>query len=93
MTPSLAADVWREALITTATVAAPFLVAGVVVGVAISLFQAATQIQEQALTFVPKLIALGVLLMVLGPWVLERMVTFSQMSIGRIEEIGKGSGQ
>lgn len=89
----LAVDVWREALITAATVAAPFLVAGVVVGVAISLLQAATQIQEQALVFVPKILVLGLLLSLLGPWVLERMVTFSQMSIGRIEDIGKGPSQ
>ncbi len=89
----LAVDLWREALLTTATVATPFLVVGVVVGVVISLLQAATQIQDAALSFVPKAVALAFLIVFLGPWILERMVTFSRTSIMRIEDIAQGAGR
>ena len=93
MNHQLAVDIWREALVTTAIVAAPFLAASVIVGVVISLLQAATQIQDAALSFVPKILALGLLLLAFGPWVFERLVTFSSQSIARIEDIGMRAGQ
>ena len=58
--------------------AAPALLAGLAVGLLVSIFQAATQIQEQTLSFIPKLIAMVVALMVMGPWMLQQWVDFTQ---------------
>ncbi|MBI4509618.1 MAG: flagellar biosynthetic protein FliQ [Deltaproteobacteria bacterium] len=88
----LALDLWREALLTVAIVTTPFLIAGLVVGIAVALLQAATQVQEQALSFVPKMMVIGFILMLAGPWILERMVRFSTVSMERITEIGRSAG-
>jgi flagellar biosynthetic protein FliQ len=61
-----------------AKVAAPILLTALLVGFLISLFQAATQIQEQTLSFVPKMIAVAIALLVTGNWVLNELVTFTQ---------------
>jgi flagellar biosynthesis protein FliQ len=61
-----------------AKVSAPILLTALLVGFLISLFQAATQIQEQTLSFVPKMIAVAIALLVTGNWVLNEMVTFTQ---------------
>jgi flagellar biosynthesis protein FliQ len=61
-----------------AKVAAPVLLTALLVGFLISLFQAATQIQEQTLSFVPKMIAVAIALLVSGNWVLQEMVSFTQ---------------
>jgi flagellar biosynthetic protein FliQ len=61
-----------------AKVAAPILLTALLVGFLISLFQAATQIQEQTLSFVPKMIAVAIALLVTGNWVLNQLVTFTQ---------------
>jgi flagellar biosynthesis protein FliQ len=61
-----------------AKVSAPILLTALLVGFLISLFQAATQIQEQTLSFVPKMIAVAIALLVTGNWVLNQMVTFTQ---------------
>ena len=60
-----------------AKVAAPILLTALLVGFLISLFQAATQIQEQTLSFVPKMIAVAIALLVTGNWVLSQMVSFT----------------
>jgi flagellar biosynthetic protein FliQ len=60
-----------------AKVAAPVLLTALLVGFLISLFQAATQIQEQTLSFVPKMIAVAIALLVSGNWVLQEMVSFT----------------
>jgi flagellar biosynthesis protein FliQ len=61
-----------------AKVSAPILLTALLAGFLISLFQAATQIQEQTLSFVPKMIAVAIALLVTGNWVLNEMVTFTQ---------------
>jgi flagellar biosynthetic protein FliQ len=61
-----------------AKVSAPILLTAMLVGFLISLFQAATQIQEQTLSFVPKMIAVSIALLVTGNWVLNELVTFTQ---------------
>jgi len=58
-------------------VAGPILLVGLVVGLLVSLFQAVTQIQEQSLSFIPKIVALAVLIVILGPWMLDRMVDYA----------------
>ena len=64
----------KKALITGVTVGGPILTISLVVGLIISIFQATTQIQEQTLTFVPKLIAIILVLVLGGPWMLNKLV-------------------
>ena len=59
-------------------VAMPILLAGLVVGLLVSIFQAITQIQEMTLTFIPKILATIVVLVVAGPWMLNQIVTYTQ---------------
>ena len=59
-------------------VSAPFLLAGLVVGLVISIFQAATQIQEVTLTFIPKIIATAVVIVIAGPWMLDQLVGYTR---------------
>ena len=59
-------------------IAAPILITGLVVGVLISIFQAITQIQEQTLAFVPKLLATAAVLVIAGPWLLNELLTYTE---------------
>lgn len=78
MTISEVMDVFQQALLVALKIAAPILIISIVIGLVISIFQAATQINEQTLTFVPKLLAIAAVLIILGPWMLEIMVDFSE---------------
>ena len=64
----------KKALITGVTVGGPILIISLVVGLIISIFQATTQIQEQTLTFVPNLIAIILVIVLGGPWMLNKLV-------------------
>lgn len=55
----------------------PMLLVGLVVGLAVSLFQAVTSIQEQTLSFIPKIVAMAVLIVILGPWMLNQLVAYA----------------
>lgn len=66
-----------QAVYTVLKVSAPMLVLGLVVGLIVSIFQATTQIQEQTLAFVPKIIAVMLALLLFGPWILTTMVEFT----------------
>jgi flagellar biosynthetic protein FliQ len=70
-------DLVREMLIITLKISGPILAAGIVVGLAISLFQSITSIQEQTLTFVPKIVAMVLVTVVLLPWIVQRLVEFT----------------
>jgi flagellar biosynthesis protein FliQ len=59
-------------------VAMPLLLAGLVVGLVVSVFQAVTQIQEQTLSFIPKIVALIAVVAIAGPWMLDTLVTWTQ---------------
>ena len=78
MTDTQVTDLALQTMMLAAKVAAPVLLTALLVGFLISLFQAATQIQEQTLSFVPKVIAVAIALLVSGNWVLSEMVTFTQ---------------
>ena len=78
MTQDLAIEVGREALFMVMLVAAPMLGLGLIVGVIVSIFQATTQIQEQTLVFVPKIIATFVAILLFGPWILGMMVDYTR---------------
>jgi flagellar biosynthetic protein FliQ len=67
-----------QAMLLTLKVSAPFLLAGLAVGLVISIFQAATNIQEQTLTFIPKIVVTGVVVLVGGPWMLDQIVGYTR---------------
>ena len=78
MSQDIAIQLGREALFMVMLVSAPMLGLGLIVGVAVSIFQATTQIQEQTLVFVPKIIATFVAILIFGPWILGMVVDFSR---------------
>ena len=78
MGPETVLDIGREALWLAVLLAGPMLGAALAVGLFIGVIQAATQIQEMTLSFIPKLLALVVVLFVVGPWMLRVVVTFSE---------------
>ncbi len=82
MDPGTAIDLSYDALLLALTLAGPVLAIGMVVGLAISVFQAVTQLQEQTLTFVPKIVAMGATAALLVPWLTARMVEYVQQLWG-----------
>lgn len=76
MTPTTVIDLGRQALEITLLVSAPLFIAALVTGLIISIFQAATQINEQTLSFVPKLIATFITLVLAGPWMITMLTEF-----------------
>lgn len=79
-----ALDVSREAVIVTLIIGAPVMIIALVVGLAVSLFQALTQIQEMTLSFIPKMIAIFLSLLVLMPFMLATLTTFTNDIAQRI---------
>jgi len=75
-------ELGRNAFWMSLTVAAPILLIGLVVGLAIALFQAITQLQEQSLTFVPKIAAMVVAGAVFVPWIADRMIEYTRSMLG-----------
>jgi len=67
----------RDALRVTLLIAAPLLVSGMIIGLLVSLFQSITSIQDQTLTFVPKLIGVVVVAIILLPWIIGRIIIFT----------------
>ncbi|HBC95898.1 MAG TPA: flagellar biosynthetic protein FliQ [Clostridium sp.] len=78
MSENMVVGVIKDAIQTGLLISAPILIVSVLVGLIISIFQATTQIQEQTLTFVPKLIAIAVVGLFTGAWMLNMMVGFTQ---------------
>lgn len=78
MSDEFAIDLIRTTLLIVLTIAAPLLLAGMVIGLIISLFQSVTSIQDQTLTFVPKIIIIVIVAMVLTPWMIELLKTFTR---------------
>ena len=78
MTPEMVMDIGRQAVEMTLILAGPLLLAALVIGLIISIFQATTQIQEQTLVFVPKIIATFVAILIFGPWILGMVVDFTR---------------
>jgi flagellar biosynthesis protein FliQ len=77
MTPETVLDIGREALFLTMMIAAPLLLSALAVGLLIGIFQAATQIQEMTLSFIPKLMVLVLALLISGPWMLRLITEFT----------------
>ncbi|KHD89127.1 MULTISPECIES: flagellar biosynthesis protein FliQ [Bdellovibrio] len=77
MTDELVIRLGQDALRTTAMLAAPLLISTLVVGLAVSIFQALTQINEATLTFIPKMIVVALVFVLAGPWMMDVMSTYT----------------
>lgn len=87
MTESLVTGVMKDAITTALTVAAPMLIAAVIIGLIVSIFQATTQIHEQTLTFLPKLLGMAIIGLFLGSWMLHKMTGFTERIFDMIIKI------
>lgn len=76
MTPESVMTIGRQALEITIMVSAPLLLTALITGLVVSIFQAATQINEMTLSFIPKLLAMFIVMIVAGPWMLNLMVDY-----------------
>ena len=70
-------DIGLKSVVVTMKVAAPALIATLVVGILVSIFQAATQINEQTLSFIPKMVGMTAAMVIFGPWIIHLMMTFT----------------
>ena len=87
MTPELVMDIGRQAIEMALVLAGPPLLAGLVIGLIVSIFQAATQINEQTLSFIPKLVGMFIMLILAGPWMLQMMVDFMRRLFESIPQL------
>jgi flagellar biosynthesis protein FliQ len=78
MTEDFIVHLFREAFYTALLISAPVLLSSLVVGLLISIFQAATSVQEFTLTFVPKIIVVAIVIVLLLPWMMDTVVSFTQ---------------
>jgi flagellar biosynthetic protein FliQ len=78
MSGDMAIQIGRDALMMVMLVSAPMLGLGLIVGILVSIFQATTQIQEQTLAFIPKIIAVFVAILIFGPWMLSMLVSYTR---------------
>ncbi len=67
-----------QAMMLALKIAGPVLLLGLIIGLLVSIFQAVTSIQEQSLSFIPKIVGVAVLIVVLGPWMLGQLVSYAQ---------------
>lgn len=88
MNPDLAIDIFKSTVMFALYVVAPFLITTLVVGLIASLVQSVTSMQEQTLTFIPKLIALSGLMLLLTPWLLRSLSEFTVATIARMGGLG-----
>ena len=86
MGSELVSQIGVDALKTVLMVAMPLLVLALTVGLIVSVFQSVTQIQEMTLTFVPKILAIGLTMLVAGPWMLRSLVGFAEGLFRRLPE-------
>ncbi len=84
MTPEFVTGFFFDAIKTAISLAAPMLVAGLAVGLLVSIFQAATSINEMTLAFIPKMLAVAVALIFFFPWMLQTMVTYTTNLLGNL---------
>lgn len=84
MTPDTVITIGQEALMITVAIAAPLLLSALFVGLLVGLFQAATQINEQTLSFIPKLLILVAALYLTGPWILTTMIDYMRRLVQEV---------
>ena len=90
MTDAMIIKLLREALMTVLVVSAPMLGIGMMVGLIVSIFQTTTSIQEQTLTFVPKIIAIFAAIILFGAWMIHTLVNYTNNVFLLIEKMGGG---
>ena len=84
MTPESVIEIGRETLMTAMILAAPVLCVGLAVGLFVAVFQAVTSVQEQTLSMIPKMFAVAVTLMILMPWMINRILEFANAVFERM---------
>ena len=87
MNADVVINVSMQAMQLAFKIAMPLLLVGLAIGLVISIFQAVTQIQEQTLTFIPKIVGMGVVLLVAGPWMLGEVVSWTADLYGQIPSL------
>ena len=87
MTPETVVSIGQQALWVTMMIAGPLLLSALAVGLLVGMFQAATQINEMTLSFIPKLLVLVLALIVAGPWMLNVIVNFTQQLMEQIPSL------
>ena len=89
MNPEVAIDLFKTTIYFALYIVTPFLGVTLLIGLVTSLLQSVTSLQEQTLTFVPKLIALAIVTVVLGPWLLRSLSEFAIQTITKMSEMGR----
>ena len=84
MTVEFVVHIMRQALITVLVASSPALIVGLIVGVAISIFQAISQVHEVTLTFIPKIVAIFAALIVFAPWIIKVLVSFAHAILSNL---------
>lgn len=87
MTPGTVMEIGRQAIEVTLTIAAPMLLSALIVGLIVSIFQAATQLNEATLQFVPKLVVMFLVLLLVGPWMLQYLIDYIQRLFESIPQL------
>lgn len=87
MTPETVMTLGRQAIELTILIAMPMLLTSLIIGLIVSIFQAATQINEATLSFIPKLVGVFLAMIIAGPWMIEKMVDYMRTMIGSIPSI------
>jgi flagellar biosynthetic protein FliQ len=78
MSPEAVLDIGREAMYLALLLSTPLLLSALIIGLLVGILQAATQIQEMTLSFIPKLLALALALLMAGPWMIDLFVSFTR---------------
>lgn len=90
MSPEAVLDIGMEGILVAAKLAAPILITALVVGFGISLLQSITQVQEVTLSFVPKIVAVAIALIVAGNWMIAEIIAFTNDMFDRIPQLLSG---
>lgn len=88
MNPEVAIDLFKNTVIFALYMVAPFLAVALVVGLITSVIQSVTSLQEQTLTFAPKLVIMSIVMIALGPWLLRSLTEFTVQTISRMSDLG-----
>ena len=84
MTPEYVVRLGQDTLMLTLYVGGPVLIVALIVGLAVAIFQAVTQVHEMTLTFIPKILAVGATIVIILPWMLQRMLEFTTRLLSSI---------
>ncbi|OQX20582.1 MAG: flagellar biosynthetic protein FliQ [Desulfobulbaceae bacterium A2] len=89
MSPEFVINLASKAVQTILLCSAPMLISGLLIGLLISIFQAATQINEQTMTFIPKIVIVFVTVLIFGPWIMNLLITFATGIFEGIATVGR----